>query len=290
MKPVSPVFCFLLCLVAAVATAQSYTVVDLGSLGGTSSATALNASGEVVGSSATTESLVTHAFYWTPTAGMVDMGTLGGNQSQAFGINSRGIIVGSSNLTDNATGDPFIWASSTGFRRIGSNGTIYAINDRGQATGVSGNNQTAFVWTPTAGKSFLGTLGGTNTNPWAMNQQGQVVGYSFISGNSVYHAFLWSKAAGMKDLGTLGGINSYGLGINKYSQVVGWATIPGIALHTMRSIGPRPPACRISEPLVEITVWRWESTTRVRPWARRTCRAIPLAMPSCGRLRMACRI
>ena len=212
MKPVSPVFCFLLCLVAAVATAQSYTVVDLGSLGGTSSATALNASGEVVGSSATTESLVTHAFYWTPTAGMVDMGTLGGNQSQAFGINSRGIIVGSSNLTDNATGDPFIWASNTGFRRIGTNGTIYAINDRGQATGVSGNNQTAFVWTPTAGKSFLGTLGGTNTNPYAMNQQGQVVGYSFISGNSVYHAFLWSKAAGMKDLGTLGGINSYGLG------------------------------------------------------------------------------
>ena len=157
MKPASPMLSFLLCLVATVASAQSYTVVDLGSLGGTSSATALNASGEVVGSSATTESQVTHAFYWSSTSGMVDMGTLGGNQSQAFGINSRGIIVGSSNLTDNATGDPFIWAPTTGFRRIGTNGTIYAINDRGQATGISGNNQTAFVWTPTAGKSSLGT-------------------------------------------------------------------------------------------------------------------------------------
>jgi probable HAF family extracellular repeat protein len=60
-----------------------------------------------------------------------------------------------------------------------------------------------------------------------MNQQGEVVGYSWVKGGTVYHAFLWSKAAGMKDLGTLGGINSYGLGINRFSQVVGWATIPG---------------------------------------------------------------
>jgi probable HAF family extracellular repeat protein len=220
------VYAFLLSSMTGLAIAQSYTVTDLGSLGGTPTANAINASGEVVGSSKTAESSITHAFYWTLATGMVDLGTLGGNVSEAFGINSHGIIVGGSNQTENASTDPFIWSPTGGFLALGINGADYAVNDRGQVAGVSGNNGYAFRWTRSGGKVLLGTLGGSNTSPYAISPQGDVVGFSFI-GNKTYHAFLWNQSAGMADLGTLGGINSYALGINSSAQVVGWATVPG---------------------------------------------------------------
>ena len=212
---------------ATVVAAQSYTVTDLGSLGGTPTAYAINDSGEVVGASRTVDSTVTHAFYWTAATGMVDIGTMGGNLSQAFGLNSHGVIVGTSILTANANGVAFVWTAESGFHDLGSNGDAYSISDRGQIAAIAGNNQVAFVVSKAAGRVPLGTLGGSNTVPHAMNEQGRVVGYSFTAGNSVYHAFLWKRATGMKDLGTLGGINSYGLGVNQRDQVVGWATIPG---------------------------------------------------------------
>ena len=61
--------------------------LDLGTLGGLSSAAAdVNNSGTIVGSSLTTTG-ETHAFRWTLVAGMVDLGTLPGDGwSKAIGI------------------------------------------------------------------------------------------------------------------------------------------------------------------------------------------------------------
>ena len=50
----------------------------------------------------------------------------------------------------------------------------------------------------------LGTLGGSISYAYGINDSGQVAGWSYLAGNSAWHAFLYDGTV-MKDLGTLGG-------------------------------------------------------------------------------------
>src|ERR1051326_5592507 len=116
------------------ARAQSYSVTDLGSLGGgTSSAHAINSAGEVVGGSWTSRGAAgAHAFLYA-SGRMIDLGTLGGEFSTALGINNSGEIVGYSTLSD---GTPRGFVSSGGrMTALGMTGAArdaaYAINDSG---------------------------------------------------------------------------------------------------------------------------------------------------------------
>lgn len=63
----------------------------------------------------------------------------------------------------------------------------------------------------------LGTLGGSSSQAYGINDKGQVVGSSFFSGGE--RAFLWEKGT-MQNLGSLGG-NSWAYDINNAGQVVG---------------------------------------------------------------------
>ena len=70
----------------------------------------------------------------------------------------------------------------------------------------------------------LGTVGGKNSHPEAMNDKGQVVGVSdYITEFAHDHAFFWDKVKGMVDLGTFGGTESRAFAINNNGQVVGSA-------------------------------------------------------------------
>ena len=169
----------LLCTTISTAWASDYTIVDLGTLGGTlSSAQGINDNGAVVGWSETVVGSDTqHAFLWDPqTLTMRDLGTLGGTSSEAVAINNAGQIAGWSNT-----------ASGEGH---------------------------AFLWDPqTAAMRDLGTLGGDKwSSAYDINDDGSVVGQSNADRNywPLCSAFLWdSQTELMRDLGCLGYPDAY---------------------------------------------------------------------------------
>ena len=85
---------------------STYTIEDLGTLGGNGSlANAINAVGQVVGQAQLANG-TSHAVLWNPGQAGKDLGTLGGSTSTALGINILGDIVGAADTTT-AIAQPF---------------------------------------------------------------------------------------------------------------------------------------------------------------------------------------
>jgi probable HAF family extracellular repeat protein len=196
--------------IEAVLWGKDGSLTDLGTFGGNDGASAaVNNRGQVAGVALNAipdpytgqflfaGATQAHAFLWTRSAGLQDLGTLGGADSAAYLINQPGQIAGQSftNTTVNPT------------------------------TGIP--TLDPFFWDKTAGMIDLGTLGGTVGQAFALNNRGQVVGQSNTQGDAVGHAFLWDKTAGMRDLGTLGGEDAAAIALNDAGDVVGQAGLPG---------------------------------------------------------------
>ncbi len=186
-------------ILVPLAGAQSYTVTNMGDLGGGDSlALAINDHGAVVGYSYLTNG-DQRAFIWTSTGGMHNLGNLDGSSalSIARGINNSGQVAGLSYLAD---GDvhPFLWTKAGGMQDLGTLGGTTsvgnAINDSGEVVGNSllanGTSQHAFIWTATGGMQDIGTLGGDISSAQGINDSGEVVGLSYLAGNVTNHAFV----------------------------------------------------------------------------------------------------
>jgi probable HAF family extracellular repeat protein len=236
-------FCCALCLLqVAFATpvlAQSYTLVDLGALGGSRSfANGIAGNGIVAGNATTSES-VKHAALWDE-GGVMDLGAPPG-----FVVSDAVAVNPSRQAAGNGEGNPqsyqaYLWDSGlwtplgvlpgrmeslaadidSAGRIAGSSFTLGAGDDRG------------FLWEAGV-MTDLGTLGGA-TSAQGMNDAGQVVGYSFASlpeGGQAGHAFLWEDSV-MADLGVLPGEDeSWAFDVNDGGDAVGssWhLTIPNL--------------------------------------------------------------
>ena len=141
-------------------------LIDLGHLGGTyAAATAVNSSGQVVGES-NTGTAYNHAFSWTASGSMVNLGTLG--REQRTRVNDAGQVVGWSEAPD-LEPHAFSWTRAGGMVDLGTLGggrfsLAFDVNEAGQVVGSSAtpSGGRAFSWTPGGGMVNLGTLGGTS--------------------------------------------------------------------------------------------------------------------------------
>jgi probable HAF family extracellular repeat protein len=213
-------------------------IVDLGTLGGTTSAaTAINASGQITGWSEIDGTRQKHVFLWTAAGGMRDLGTLGGGDIEPRAVNDTGRVVGWSTLFLRGVHHAFSWTASEGMVDLGTlggaNSEAMAVNGTDRVVGwsevVIGDDAVhAFSWTPTGGMVDLGTLGGVSSKANAVSATGQIVGSSEIAiGDDTVHAFSWTPTGGMLDLGTLGGRNSVAIAVNTTGRVVGGSAAIG---------------------------------------------------------------
>jgi probable HAF family extracellular repeat protein len=188
-----------------------------------------------------------HAVLWKDDQ-IIDLGTLGGNESQADSINGRGQIIGfAANSVPDSLPSPlgapgfgtqqraFMWHEGM-MHDLGTLGgpdsIALLLNEGGQVSGWSyvdsNNNATtgiptidSFIWS-NGTMVDLGNFGGTITYIQWLSQHGEIVGQSNLAGDQIFHPYLWSKGV-LTDLGTLGGDFGNALWVNEKGVVVGWA-------------------------------------------------------------------
>lgn len=190
------------------ASAQSrWSVRDLGTLGGRSSAAeGISDRGVVIGNS-DVASRSTHAFVWENGA-MRDLGTLGGPSSSVAGAEGDCYAVGASSV--DGRGEVVGWSALA--------------LEGGQGKDVA---QHAFLWN--AGKvRDLGMLGGMNSCAVAINASGVLIGKSQTRSSRATawpygdtQPFVWERGR-MRRL-SLGGTDGWATSISDGGVVISWS-------------------------------------------------------------------
>jgi probable HAF family extracellular repeat protein len=245
---------------------QNGAIEDLGSGQQTSVALSINRQGQVAGYASSSSGDI-HATIWSD-AQKIDLSTPGEAYSLAYGINDLGQVAGYSytnGLTNRAifwngvslttlsdsnvlashayainnsgrlAGDWYGSGSYDSFATTwnGDNresdfiGVAYAINDKGDLAGFSYLNNRAVYWDGYT-TIYLGTLGGSYSMAYGLNEKGQVVGMSETSGDMASHAVLWNGDSEV-DLNTsldadetaAGWVLTEARGINESGYIVG---------------------------------------------------------------------
>jgi len=195
---------------------------------------------------------------------IVNLGTLGGNESTAGAVNNGGQVVGAAL---NLTTDPFpsrhpyddffflgngteshavLWRDGT-MQDLGTLGgpdsAAFLVNENGQVAGASdvdfnvnpgtgGPTVHPFLWQQGKMVDLVAgappeMFGGTFGIAAWLNERGQVLGTMNLTGDTTWHSFLWDKGV-IADLGTLGGINTTAQWLNNAGHVSGKSDVTAI--------------------------------------------------------------
>lgn len=215
--------------------AQTYTVTNIGTLGGNDSvALSINDLGEVVGYSKTADGEV-HAFRYFRGA-LFDLSTLGGKESYAYVITNSGILLGDSKTSEGIL-RPFMGAPNSPLLNLGDDPHVFSSargsNNVGQVVGFKvvtdehgQSHKRAYLYT-TNRTIDLGTFGGKQSDAIAINDAGQVVGHLYTEYHDGQKRAVLYHASKVVEIGTFGGNVSTGEAINSAGQVVGYAALPG---------------------------------------------------------------
>lgn len=156
--------------------------VDIGTLGGSNAQVGfdpslkqtINDNGQIVGQSDVTTTSK-HAFVWSQSGGMIDLGTLGGSESGANAINATGQIVGYSTLTPTGTATHATLWQANPFRQV-SAGFAHTCGLRSfgsvECWGNNASQQAPASRNATTGKFTAVTAGALHT--CALNDAGGV--------------------------------------------------------------------------------------------------------------------
>ena len=178
------------------------------------------------------------AFVWRAGKGTA-LSLFGGSCSTANGINNPGAIVGGACLPGKSNPHAYLYTTTKTqdlgtFRGVSAEGS--RVNLTNQVAGnyqLSDGTNRGFFWQP-KGWHDLGTLGGSFTYPFGLNDSAVIAGQSDISNNPdpvygipPFHGFQWSNGV-LTDFGSIFGSNfNYGNSINNSGLITGSADVAG---------------------------------------------------------------
>ena len=165
---------------------------------------------------------------------VTELSALAGGNTRAYAINENGQTTGESGQGTITVGyHAFLGDPSGGIENIEtidgydlSEGQV--INNAGQVAGTltyfpgTTGVSTLFFYTPGAGMTHIGSLGGAYGWVEDMNDAGSVVG-QWRANDGNQHGFVYTAAEGLQDIGTFGGAYSYAYDVNNAGQIVGYA-------------------------------------------------------------------
>lgn len=211
----------------------------------------LNGHGQAVGLLLGRSPSSWQAFLWSPVAGLLPLGTLGGARSSASGISESGLVVGNAQLATSAADDvghAFIYdarAAHPALEDLNARArtpgwVLRGANDVNDAFvvgyGTHDGQSRGFRMTLATGEvDDLGTLGAGSSVAWAVDGEGDVIGWVAKDAHSNVAVVYGPGLGGLRALNDFvdpaqGWLLEQANGINAHGAIVGTATHNGVAV------------------------------------------------------------